>query len=322
MPRSIVAPLVAAALLLGTAAPRADAQSLPGHRPLNPLAAARSPLGYQPVTDHDLSGSRTDLLLEYGNAIDYSITDDARYLLDAELSRITLRHTRELGPRWWASAAVEGGGRHAGVADGFFEWYHGVIGFRQPEREARPANTYGFLVELADGAEVAPPPVRFALGDARLAVGFRHGLDQQSTLEVTLPTATAEFAGAGVPTLGVQHALRVRTLEPLVWEVSGGVGVAPRHGALSAHQRTLFARWTTGVHIALFGGHAIYGYFYYHSPYYHDTGIPSLDDHELTGDFGWVLTTGGGTAWRIGFTEDLAPRDLGVDLVLKASASW
>ena len=257
---------------------------------------------------------------EYGNVIDVTINSSASYLLDAELFRLTWSGTRELSPTFWAGGSLSVVGSYAGFADRFFEWYHGVIGWDQPERDFRPRNTYGFMLELPGGVEYAPEADGFALGEARLSVGMRHGVDQQSSVSIVLPMGKGGSLSRSQPGVGLNHTLRIRSLEPLLWEISGGVGATPRGGELEQWQHSLFGMGTTGVRLKLFGGHSIYGYFFYHTPYYHDTSIPSLDNDLLTGDFGWIYRTSGGREWRIGFTEDIAPRDLGVDLVLVLSA--
>lgn len=257
---------------------------------------------------------------EYGNAIDLSSTATSSYLLDAELFRLTWSGRRELSPTFWSAGSLSLVGSYAGFADEFFEWYHGLIGWEQPEREARPSNTYGFALELPGGVTYAPEPDGLALGEARFSLGMRHGIDQQSSVSIVLPLGSGGSLGRSQPGVALNHTIRIRSLEPLLWEISGGAGATARGGELQQWQHSLFGMGTTGVRLKLFGGHSVYGYFFYHTPLYHDTSIPSLDNDLLTGDFGWIYRTAGGREWRIGFTEDIAPRDLGVDLVLILSA--
>ena len=298
------------------------AQSPPPHRPINPLASTRSPLAYQPMVDFDPRGSRSQVTLEYANAIDVSFSSTASYLLDAELFRLTWSGARDLSPTFWTGGSVSLVGSQAGFADEFFEWYHSVIGYDQPERDARPRNTYGFAVDLPGGVHYAPEADGVALGEARFTLGVRHGVDQQTALSVVLPLGRGGSLSRSQPGLALSHTLRVRALEPLLWEISGGVGATPTGGSLEAWQHPFSGMGTTGVRLRLFGRHSIYGYFFYHSPFYHDTAIPSLDNDMLTADFGWIYRTAGGKEWRIGFTEDIAPTDLGVDLVLVVTGSW
>lgn len=315
-------PIVALVVLLLLAPAISAAQSPPPYRPLNPLASSRGGAAYEPIVDYDLTRLRVGVTFEYSNAIDLSETDSASYLLDAELGRASFRVVRDLSPSVWVGGEASLVGTYAGFADGFFEWYHGLIRYNQAERDARPWNSYAFEVILPDGTSFSPPARAAALGDLRLTAGIRHGLDQQSTVSVTLPTATATELGAGLPTVGISHTLRMHQLDPVTWELSAGAAAAPRHGSLAGYQNVLAGFGTTGVSIRLSGGHSIYGFFYYHSPCYHGTSIRSLDGYELTADFGWQLWSRSGNGWRIGFTEDLAPRDLGIDLVMKVSGMF
>ena len=310
------------AILLGAIASPALAQSPPSGRPLNPMSASRSGLSYEPYLPYDLSRNRWSAAFEYGNAIERDERGSASYLLDAELMRTSIGWTRDLSPRLWLSLQGEVVGSYAGFADGFFVWYHRQIGFVQPERNARPKNSYGFELTLPDGTHLAPERTPFALGDARATIGFRHDFFQQSTLSITLPTATGHGQlGRGVPSVSATHTLRIDLADPLFWEISAGAGFTPKHGVLRDYQRSLFAMGTTGVRIHLWGGQSIYGYFFYHTPYYHNTTLASLDSRELTGDFGWMIHSSGGNEWRIGMTEDLKPGDNGIDLVFKVSGT-
>ncbi len=310
-------------LTLAMGAAPALAQSPPSGRPLNPSATSRSGLSYQPYLPYDLSRNRWSASFEYGNAIERDQRGSASYLLDAELMRGTVAWTRDLSPRLWVSTQGEVVGSYAGFADAFFVWYHRQIGFSQPERAARPKNTYGYDLVLPDGTHYAPRRTPLALGDARVTLGWRHNLEQQTAVSLTLPTATGDGGfGRGVPSVSASHALRVDLAAPLFWEISAGAGFTPRHGALSPYQHVVFGMGTTGVRIHLWGGQSIYGYFFYHTPYYHDTTLESLDNHELTGDFGWMIHSNGGNEWRVGMSEDLKPGDAGIDLVFKVSGSW
>lgn len=274
------------------------------------------------MVDFDPTGSRSQVTVEYANAIDFSFSSTASYLLDAELYRVTWSGTRELSPTFWTSGSMSVVGSSAGFADRFFEWYHGIIGYNQPERDARPRNTYGFAVDLPGGVQYAPEPDGLTLGEARFTLGMRHGADQQTALSVVLPLGKGGSLARSQPGVALNHSLRIGALEPLFWEISGGVGATPRSGSLQEWQHSLFGMGTTGVRLQLFGRHSIYGYFFYHSPFFHDTSIPSLDNDMLTADFGWIYRTAGGREWRLGFTEDIAPTDLGVDLTLVVSGGW
>lgn len=313
-------PTLLLALLL-SAAPLA-AQSLPLHRPLNPLASSRSGLGVQPYVDYSPFGDRIGVAVEYGNAIDYDLPDGvpAVYLLDAELMRTSVSYTRDLGPGRFLLAQVGVVGRYDGFADGFFAWYHDLIGYRQPEREARPMNSFAGEINLPDGTQVTLERQAVALGDLQAMLGFRHSLTQQTTLGVALPSGLGgNGIGRRTIALSAIHAVRLEPAPGITLESSLGAGLAPRQGRLAAWQRVFGMSGSAGLRIRLWGGQSIYGYLFGHTAYYRDTGLLSLDRAELTGDFGWISRDRRGGEWRVGFSEDLEPGDPGIDLILKIS---
>lgn len=316
---------LAAALLV--AAPPLAAQSdggLPQHEPLNPSAANRSALllvPYQPIMAR---GWRTTVQVDYGNAIDFQIKQSSgdAYLLDAELMRTTVQLQRDLSPRIWVAAQAGVRGSYDGVADGFFDWYHRLISFEQPERDARPTNEFGYQLDLPDRS-LTRAKRGLGLDDVRLMAGVRHAEWLQSSVTLTLPTSTMPTGyNRGVPGVGYVATWRARPARPLLLEGTFGAGYTPRHGDLSPYQRTTFATGSTGARINLWGGQSIFGYFFYHSPYYSGTGFPTLDRRELTGDFGWIMRSKSGREWRFHLGEDLAPGDPGIDLILKVGTSW
>lgn len=314
--------LAVLAFLAGGAPLRA--QSLPFHRPLNPFSATRSALAHQPYESYAPARRSFVVTLEYGNAIEYDIptTAPTSFLLDAEFMRASAAWRRELSPHAFLTIRGELGGSYAGFADGFFVWYHDLINFEQPERSARPRNVFGSELDLPDGRRIVREPTPLTFGDVEATVGFRHSLTQQTAITVTLPTATSGHFGRGVPGAGVVHTLRVPLRPMLTFEGSIGAGVTPRHGELADYQRTLFLSGSTGLRLRLWGGESIYGFFFYHSPRYVGTTFPSLDRREITGDFGWIRRARDGSEWRVGFSEDLAPGDAGIDLILKVGRSW
>jgi hypothetical protein len=321
--RSIVSALALGAL--AAAAPAARAQSLPLHRSLNPIAASRSSLALQPYIAFSPSRNRLEVSIEYGNAIEYEVAAGGAplYLLDAELMRTSVAFTRDLGRRTFAIAQAEVVGSYAGFADGFFAWYHRLIDYRQPEREARPSNQFASQIVLADGTTLVPERAPLSLGDLRGTLGFRHNEEQQTSLSFTLPTAGGPgHLGRGTVSVSAVHTLRKELVRDLVFEGTIGLGATPRHGVLSGYQRTLFMSGSTGIRLRLWGGQSVYGYFYAHSPYYERTGLPSLDRREVTGDFGWISRSADGREWRIGMSEDLEPGDAGIDLTLKVSRTY
>ncbi len=313
-------PLVIAALLT---APSAAAQGLPQHEPLNPTSASRSGLYAQPYRALDPRGWQLGVRVSYGNAIESDSGRGVRYLLDAEVLRVRLAASRDLSSSTFVSLDLGVGGADAGFADGFFVAYHKLIHFSQPERAARPRNVFGYVFDLPAGHEVVRAPVSLALGDTRATIGVRHSQSLQSVLSVTLPTATGpEGYGRGTVSVSTVQTVRLALSSRFLYEGTFGLGLTPRHGALAGFQRTTFASASTGISIRLWGSQSVYGYFFYHTPYYHDTGLRSLDRRELTGDFGWLARGRDGRAWFIGMSEDLAPGDPGIDLTLKVGRTW
>ena len=111
-----------APLLLALGAAPLAGQSLPMHRPLNPIASGRSALTTQPYVAWSPFGSRIAVSVEYGNAIEYERSADSLglWLLDAELMRTAVAWTRDLSPLAFVSLSGELLGSYAGFADGFF----------------------------------------------------------------------------------------------------------------------------------------------------------------------------------------------------------
>ena len=312
-------------LLLGagvTLARALGAQGLPAHEPLNPTSSTRSGLYAQPYRAFDPRRSwRPRIVFEYGNAIESDTQGTSSYLLDAEVMRASLAMSRDIGTRGFVELTLTAGGTYAGFADGFFEWYHKLIHYRQPERAARPRNQFAYRFALPDGSSIDRAPVGLALGDARATIGVRFGESLQSAVSITLPAATAG-QGRGVPSLSAIQTVHSELSSRVFYEGTFGLGVAPRHGQLGPWQRTRFASASTGFGFRLWGGQSVYGSFFWHSPYYHGTGLRSLDRHELTADFGWLARGRDGRDWHVGFTEDLGPGDAGIDLILTVGRTF
>src|SRR5688500_16427438 len=111
----------------------ADAQGLPAFRPLNPVAASRSGLGFEPWREPAAERWRVDVGLEYGSTIEYTQDDGASFYLDSELLRLRAAVSRDLGPRTFLLAEAEVLGAYDGVLDGFLNWYHDLLGIDVPE---------------------------------------------------------------------------------------------------------------------------------------------------------------------------------------------
>ena len=301
---------------------RAAAQGLPAWDPINPLAASRSPLAFEPYRRPRPDGWSAELALDYASAIESGLEPAARYDLDAELLRLRLRLGRDLGPSSFVELEAGAGGSYAGFLDGFLNWYHGLLGIALEERERRPRDAFLYRLELPDGPAVERRPSALFLGDLRLTAGRRFGPHFQAVASLSLPTSTApEGYGRGVVAGAVVTTLRASIVEPLVYEGSVGLGYAPTHGDLERHQRTTFVSASSGLRWRFWGRQALYGNLFVHSPYYHDTTIRALDRRDLAFDFGWILATRSGREWRLGLTEDLEPGGPGIDLVFRLGVS-
>ena len=324
---SYVRSAVSWAILLSTAsalASKSVAQSLPEHALLNPTATSRSGLYVPPFADPAPGRWRGWSSVQYGSAveIEYDPLLNSYYLLDAELLRLAVGVRRDLSPSVFVTAEVGAGGSYDGFADGFFDWYHDLIGYRARERRVRPTNQYAYRFELAGGPQLTVPASSFALADTRLAVGLRHSSRQQTAVSLTLPTATGGGFGRGTVSASAIHTVRLPLLATVDFEGSFGVGVTPRHGPLAPVQRTAFVSGSGGVRWRVWGRNSLYGYLFYHSPYYRRTGFRTLDRRELTVDFGWIAREESGAEWHVGFTENIAPDDQGIDLIMKVGRSW
>lgn len=288
---------------------------IPEFHPVNPMAQSRSGVFFQPWEPPE-RGWPLRFLLDYGSAIEMNTSRSGEYLLDAELLvfRAGIRH--DLGPRTFVAAEVPAGYAWAGFLDGFFDWYHGLLGIDIPARDLRPRDSFAYRVDLPGVGRVAYSPGAY-LGDIRLAAGLRHRPGLQTVISLTLPTATRMGYGRGVPSLALMTTLEA----PLGgrWDFTGGLGAGftPRHGPLGPWQRTAFGAFTTGARWRIWGRQALYANFFFHSPYYHRTGYPALDRFDVSLNYGWLLRTAGGLEWRVGMTEDPSPSGPAIDAIFQ-----
>ena len=321
MPRSLTV-LAALAAALALAFPgAAGGQSLPGYEPINPLVATRSGLHVRAVEPAG-AGWRIGLDVDYASTIESNVAPGAALLLDSELLRATLRASRDVGPRTFVVADLPVGGAYDGVMDGFLNWYHDLLGFRMPERDARPENEFAYDLRLPDGRAISRDPADAFIGDLRLGAGRRLGPGRQVVVALTLPTSTAP-TGYGRRTVSlaalgtVEFPLNAR----MAAQVGGGLGFTPGVGTLAVVQREWFASVSGGLRWRWWGRQTLYGNLFWHTAPYAGTTLPALDRNDLSFDFGWMLATEGG-AWRIGMTEDVRPSGPGVDLVFRVGREW
>ena len=324
MPRQHVPffPALLVALVLAVPLP-AEAQGLPEFGPLNPVASSRSGLYFQPFREAEPGRWRPAVALDYASLIEYNRLDQADYVLDSEVLRLSFAASRDLGRRTFLALSASVGGAYAGFLDGFLDWYHARLGFRMSERDERPQDQFLYSIVLPDGRTVNRTSTNLFLGDVRAGLGIRVNSNLQTVFSLTLPTSTGpEGYGRGVPSAAILNTLQTQLTRQLIYEGSLGLGVTPTHGRLADLQNTVMLAVSSGLRHRLWGNQSLYGNLFYHSPYYHDTTLPALDRRELSLDFGWTLQTRGGGEWRVGLTEDLEPGGPGVDLVLRLGRTF
>jgi hypothetical protein len=313
-----VPPLVVALVLLLFAPDAAASQGLPPFRPINPVAASRSGIAFEPFREPVPGRWQADVGLEYASTIEFNQLDDASYFLDSELMRTRATVYRDLTPRAFLLAEVELLGAYDGVLDGFLEWYHGLLGIEIPERERRPRNDFLYAADLPGRSPVLRRPGDLFLGDLRLGAGFRPHPRLQTVLSLTLPTNSGPAGyGREVISASLLNTLRLPVTPRLLFEAGLAGGYTPATGALESVQRELFAAGSAGLRWRFWGQQSLFGNLFAHSPYYHDTGIFALDRREMSFDFGWILAGERGRELRIGMTEDLEPGGPAVDLVFR-----
>jgi hypothetical protein len=215
------------------------------------------------------------------------------------------------------------GGAYAGFMDGFLDWYHGALGIRMEERENRPRDRFLYQATLPGGRSIQRSPSSLFLGDLRLGFGLRSTPELQSVLSVTLPTSTGPAGyGRGVPSINLLNTVAAAISPRVSYEGSIGLGYTPGRGSLASMQREVFGSVTSGFRVAVWKHNSLFANLFYHTPYYHDTTLRSLDRRELSLDFGWIVKTRTGGEWRVGMTEDLEPGGPGVDLVVRVGRTF
>jgi hypothetical protein len=312
------------ALLVLLLCPEAlPAQGLPAYRPINPVGASRSGLGFEPFRVPGLGRWRAHVGVEYASTIEHNRLPAASYFLDSELLRIRAAVSRDLSSTGFVLVEAELLGAYAGVFDGFLEWYHGLLGIEIPERERRPRNQFLYAADLVGEGAVVRRPGDIFLGDLRLGAGVRLHPRVQTVAALTLPTNTGPAGyGRKQVSLNLLNTIRMPLNPRLLFEGSLSAGYTPPQGPLAEWQRELFVAASSGLRWRFWGRQALYGNLFLHSPYYHDTTMPSLDRRDLALDFGWILAGTGGKELRVGMTEDLEPSGPAVDLVLRLGGSF
>ena len=310
--------LLILAATLGWQPPRAAAQGLPPYHPTNPLLTSRSGLYFQPYLDRGKAWEAR-VVMDYASLVEFAEVPGASMVLDAEILRTEATITRNLGAGFVALSGSFGGA-YDGFMDGALDWYHNLTGLRVKAREIRPKNRYDYLIALP-GDTIAVPKSGAFIGDLRIVAGHRHTRHWQSAVSVTLPTGPTGF-GREVASVSAVTTVRTTPNRRLVGEFSAGVGYAPATGPLRAFQETDFHHVSGGVRYRFWGRQAAFVNLFYQSRNYQATRMRTLDQREVTLDYGFLLRAKKGPEWFLGMTEDLEPKGPAIDLSLRIGARW
>jgi hypothetical protein len=315
-----IAVLLAATLT----APRPGiAQGLPPHRPLNPVIASRSGLGFIPLVELGRAW-KVDLGFDYGSLVEVATRPPASLTLDTEVMRLDVTVTRAIGRTGFLQVRTGIGGASGGFLDEAINGYHGIVGFGESVREGRPDNVFDYSLVLPDGTTVTRTPSGSFLGDLALTAGLRHAPRWQTALTLTLPSGTGpEGFTKARPAAAVTTTVRSELLwDRLTLEGSAGLGYTPVSGDLAAWQRTIFLAGSGGARFRFWGRQSIYANLLFHSAPYHDTTIPALDRADASLDFGFLLKPGSGPEIVAGMVEDLYVFGPAVDLIFRVGLRW
>jgi uncharacterized protein (DUF983 family) len=311
-------------LILACLAPSLPAQELPALRPINPVIASRSALGFTPIVPRG-SGWSFGVTLDHGNLIESQERPPERIVIDGELTRVDLSVSRELGSRWFVGARVPVEAADGGFLDGFVDWWHGLFGFDEVVREERPTDVYEYSLGLPDSSLVVRDAGDAGLGDVRLVAGIRHRPNWQTALTVALPTSTRP-AGYHLGTVAVAATTTFRSRlkwDRLTYEGSLGVGYTPAEGDLADRQKEWFGQASSGVRWRALGQQSVYANLYFHSGAYRDSELSMLSAADFSLDFGFLLKPGAnGPEILAGLTEDLYVFGPAVDLVFRLGVRW
>lgn len=299
------------------------AQDLPPYVPVNPVLASRSALYAQPMVPAG-PGWHFRTVIDYSNAIEDDVSIDKRhFLLDAEILQADLWITHDLSKRVFLVSEIPVRGGYDGVLDGFLNWYHDLIGIPIKARNDRPRGEFGWTFTLPDTQVNRLRPGTF-VGDLRVGVGVRMGRSQL-VATITAPTTPASADGWGRGVIGTSLALTssfLRTPRVLL-DGSANLGTTPTHGALAAYQRSVFVGGSLALRWRFSGNQSVFGTLWMQSASGQKTGWGSVDDGEVTFDFGGLVRFR--KNWpelQLGMTEDLMPRGPAIDAGFKLGLRW
>jgi len=300
------------------------AQGLPPYASMNPMVMSRTGLATQPYVAPGRTW-RVTALIDYASAIEYSAPPaaTAAYLLDAELLRVNLTVTRDLGKKTFLLGESSFNGAYNGFLDGFIDWYHDLFHFPTGARKIRPRNEFGDSLSIAGGPHLVRNRSGAYLGDLRLGAGFRHSSHWQTVVSATLPTNTGpEGFRRGTFSVNAVTTLRSDFGKRFTYEGTLGAGMTPSHGDLAEFQHSAFLLVSQGLRARVVGPMHLYTNIIYHSALYHDVGTDELDRRELTVDLGGIFKFHRGPEWILGLTEDLEPSGPAIDVSFRLGARW
>jgi hypothetical protein len=299
----------------------AAAQGLPAWRPLNPVVASRSALGFFPVRDRH-PGWLGEVRIDYGNAIERQTRTNAAYLFDGELIRLELSAGRNFG-RWSLLGGFSVKSFQSGALDPLIQRFHDWVGSHEINREARPQNEFSYSVELPNGTRMEYP-LGTEISDVRLGAEYRPFGALQLTGIVALPTNTLpQGLGLDRPAFGLTATARVPLgTDRMIWESSGGIGYTPAGGLLARFQRESFTSASTGLRWRFLGQQAMYASLWYHSAAWQGTTLPGYDMPDVSVDVGFLPRIGEGPQFLLGVMEDLFVQGPALDVVFRIGAHW
>jgi hypothetical protein len=319
----LIAPLSLAAILW-TPVP-ASGQDLPPYVPANPILASRSALYAQPFVSAS-TGFQWRFVADYYNAVEVSQSpglSPRQYIFDAEVLQGDLWMTRDLSRQVFVLADVPLRGAYNGFLDGFLNWYHHLLGLSVPARNQLPENVFQWSFVLPGSTINRPVPGTF-IGDLRTGVGIRIG-HAQLVASVTLPSGTISQEGWTRHVVGTSVALTgdlVRSTR-IVLDASASGGYTPTQGQLSPYQRSAFASGLVSGRWRFAGQQAIYSTVWFQSSNWKNTGFDSVDDPEVSMDFGFLLhISRHSPELQLGMTQDLLPKGPAMDVGLTVGLRW
>lgn len=302
-----------------------SAQDIPPYVPATPLLGSRSALYAQPFVS-PAHGTQFRMVADYYNAVEVSQSPGEfrrQYIFDAEVLQADFWVTRDLSRHVFVLANLPIRGGYDGGLDGFLNWYHKVIGIPVPARDQLPVDVFNWTFVLPDTNIERSRPGTF-IGDLRAGVGLRMG-KVQAIASVTLPTTTLKADGWGRHVIGTSIALNGELLRNsrIVLDAAASAGYTPTHGALAKYQQSSFVSGLVSGKWRFAGQQAAYASFWGQSSNWKNTGFTSVDDPEVSMDFGFLLHVR--LHWpelQLGMTQDLLPKGPSMDVGFTIGLRW